>query len=181
MIDKKTLNESLNYLDMENELIPLLIIDEFKSRLGEDDDIITLTFIIKSKEAADDLVTWLERGYEFVLDAEVSPGEVERGKFYVFAELNRRPSSPRKIMDILSDLNTLTGIEGTDWSIKINRKKYPASKENIEQHIPLTANQYNKKNESELNEWREIAGIKTISTYSDDEDIKEIKRQAGIH
>lgn len=69
MIDKKTLNESLNYLDMENELIPLLIIDEFKSRLGEDDDIITLTFIIKSKEAADDLVTWLERGYEFVLDA----------------------------------------------------------------------------------------------------------------
>lgn len=177
----KTINESLNHLDMEHELLPLLGIDEFRSRLGEDADIITLNFIIKSKEAGNDLVTWLERGYDFVLDAEVSPGEVERGKFYVFAEMNRRPSAPRKIMELLDDLSTLTGVDSENWSLKIKRQRYPATKENIEQHIATTANEYKKENESELNEWRQTAGLKTISTYNNDDDIKAIKRIAGIY
>lgn len=165
---------------MENELIPLLGIDEFKARLGEDEDIITLNFVIRSKQAGEDLVVWLERGYDFILDAEVSPGEVEGGKYYVFAEMNRRPSSPRKIMEVLDDLSTLTGVKGEDWSIKIDRKRYPATKENIAQHIPLTTSDYRKQDESELNEWREVAGLKTVKTYDQDSDILAIQRQAGI-
>lgn len=174
------LNESLNHLDMEHELIPLLGLDEFKARLGEDEDIITLNFVIRSKQAGEDLVIWLERGYDFILDAEVSPGEVEGGKYYVFAEMNRRPSSPRKIMEILDDLSTLTGIKGEDWSLKIDRRRYPATKENIEQHIAVTTSDYRSRQESELNEWREVAGLKTIKTYDSDDDILEIQRQAGI-
>lgn len=171
---------SLGHLDMEHELIPLLGIDQFAARLGEDEDIITLNFVIRSKNAGEDLVIWLERGYEFILDAEVSPGEVEIGKYYVFAEINRRPSSPRKIMEILDDLSTLTGIRGEDWSIKVNRKRYPATKENIESFVPTTSNDYRKINESELNEWREIAGLKTEKIYDSDPDIIEMQRQAGI-
>lgn len=176
----KQLNESLNYMDMEDELTPLLGIDEFKSRLGEDDDIITLNFIIKSKEAGEDLVIWLERGYEFIIDADVSPGEVERGKYYVFAEMNRRPSAPRKIMEMLDDLETLTGVKADDWSLKIKHERYPATRENIERHIALTANDYRAQNESELNEWREIAGVKTRKTYEHDEEITALQRAARI-
>ncbi len=131
---------------MEDQLIPLLGIDEFKARLGEDQDIITLNFVIKSKEAGDDLVIWLERGYDFILDAEVSPGEVK----------------------------------GEDWSLKIDRKRYPATKENIASNVALTTSDYREKNESELNEWREIAGLKTVKTYESDNDIIEMQRQAGI-
>lgn len=176
----KTLNESLNHLDMKGHVLPLLTIDEFKSRVGEDDDVITLNFIVDSKDVATDLVMWLERGYDFILDAETSPGEVENGKYYVFAEINRRPSAPRKIMEILNDMNTLTGIDGDDWKIRIDHDRYPASKEIIEKYVPLTAAKYRELDQSDLNEWREVAGIKTVKTYSADDDIMNIQRQAGI-
>lgn len=176
----KRLTESLNYLDMEDQITPLLGIDEFKSQLGEDDDIITLNFIIKSQEAGEDLVVWLERGYEFIIDADTSPGEVENGKYYVFAEMNRRPSAPRKIMELLDDLETLTGIKSDDWSIKIKHERYPATRENIERHIPLTANDYRARNESELNEWREIAGVPTRKTYEHDDELLQWQRAARI-
>lgn len=176
----RQLNESLNHMDMEDEVVPLLGIDEFKSRLGEDDDIITLNFIVKSEAAGEDLVIWLERGYEFIIDAETSPGEVENGKYYVFAEINRRPSSPRKIMELLDDLETLTGLKTDDWSLKIKHDRYPATRENIERHIPLTANDYRSRNESELNEWREIAGVKTRKTYEHDDEILAMQRAARI-
>lgn len=165
---------------MKNHILPLLTIDEFKSRIGDDDDIITLNFIVDAKDVAEDLVMWLERGYDFILDAEISPGEVENGKYYVFAEINRRPSAPRKIMEILDDLNTLTDIEAKDWKIRIDHDRYPASKEIIEQHVPLTANKYREQEQQDLNEWRQIAGIKTINTYDLDEDIAEMQRQAGL-
>lgn len=178
----KQLNESLSYLDFKDQLLPLLGIDEFKSRIGDDEDIITLNFIIKSKDAGEDLVTWLERGYEFIIDAETSPGEVESGKYYVFAEINRRPSAPRKIMELLHDLDTLTDVRAENWSIKINHERLPATKENIQKNIPLTSSDYKSKNETELNEWREIAGLKTVKTYDDtDNDIIDIQRQAGIY
>lgn len=175
------LNESLKHLDFQDILVPILGIDEFKSRIGDDSEIITLHFIINSKDAGDDLVSWLERGYDFVIDADISPGEVERGKYFVFAEMSRRPSAPRKIMEILNDLDTLTGIKSEDWTLKINHDRYPATKENIANNISLTAQDYRGENESELNEWREIAGIKTSKLYDDsDEFIKQIQRQAGI-
>lgn len=178
----KQLNESLNYMDMEDQITPLLGIDEYKSKLGEDAEVITLSFVVDSKEAGEDLVIWLERGYEFIIDAEISPGQVERGKYYVFVEMNRRPSSPRKIMEIISDLETLTGIKSDDWSIKVDRDRYPATAENIQRYVPLSANDYRSKNEKELNEWREIAHIKSAKTVVDvDEDLRAIQRQAGIY
>jgi len=84
------LNESLDYLDMENKVYPILSIDEYAAKMGEDKDIITLTFIVKSKLVGEDLVTWFERGYDFVLDASVSEGELEPNKYLVFVEMDRR-------------------------------------------------------------------------------------------
>lgn len=165
---------------MEDQIVPILGIDEYESRIGDDEDIIVLNFMIKSKEAGEDLAIWLERGYDFVIDSEVSPGEVERGKHYVFAEINRRPSSPRKIMELLNDLETLTGIKSEDWTLKIEHERVSASKENISKYVPLTANEYRNKNEGELNEWREIAGLSTVKTYETDDDIKQLQRQAKI-
>ena len=87
--------------------------------MGKDSDIVTLTFIVNSKLAGDDLVGWLERGYDFVLDASLSDGEIEPGKYLVFAEMNRRTSVPERIINILEDLETLTDIKLKDWSISI--------------------------------------------------------------
>jgi len=52
---------------------PTIHVDEFASKLGDDDDIIVVSFFVRSLQAAKDLVTWFEKGYEWVLDADRSP------------------------------------------------------------------------------------------------------------
>ena len=61
------LSESLNYLDMENQVIPVVSVDEYAAKMGTDKDIVTVTFMVKSKLVAEDLVTWFERGYDQAL------------------------------------------------------------------------------------------------------------------
>jgi hypothetical protein len=104
------LNESLQHLDFENQLLTTMGVDKYASSIGNDEDFITLNFTVRSKPGADDLVNWLERGYDWIVDAETSPGEVTDGKFLVFAELNRRSTAPKRIYEILADLETLTGV-----------------------------------------------------------------------
>lgn len=176
----RQLNEGLNYHDMVDHVTPTLLVDEFQSKIGEDSEIITLTFIVDGEAVGNDLVDWLERGYDWIIDAEVSPGEVLDKKFYVFAEMNRRSSAPRRIMELLEDLYTLTGIKAADWNVKVAGKKFPASVQVIQDNIHLTPGDYNGAKEAELNEWREIAGIKTTKTYSDSPELDEWRRRAGI-
>lgn len=177
---RNQINESLSYLDMENHVTPILGIDQFDSRIGENEDIITLNFIVNSKAVADDLCEWLERGYDWIIDCEPSPGEVLDRKYYAFAEINRRTNAPKRIIEVLSDLDTLTGIKVDDWMCKIGNKQMPATVENITKNLILNPNDYKIEQEGELNEWREIAGLPTKPVYTSDDDIRQIQNQAGI-
>ena len=93
---------ALDYMDLEEQLSNIVTIDEYAAKMGKDSDIITLTFTVYSKLAAEDLVTWFERGYDFVLDASVSEGEIEPGKWLVFVEMERRSKAPQRICIVLS-------------------------------------------------------------------------------
>ena len=52
--------------DLDRLVIPEMHIDEFKSRMGDDADVIVLSFKLKDKEPANDLMMFIERGYEWV-------------------------------------------------------------------------------------------------------------------
>ena len=56
-----TLTEGLNYMDMEHQVFPSLHIDEYASKMGEDNDIITLSFMVKSYQVGEDLVAILAK------------------------------------------------------------------------------------------------------------------------
>jgi hypothetical protein len=178
----QTLNESLQYLDMEHQLIAVLGIDKYSSKIGNDSDFITLDFTVKSSEAAEDLVIWLERGYSFIIDAETSPGEVSDGKFLVFAEINRRSKAPNRIMEMLDDLQTLTGIDSSDWDLEIGDKTLPATEENIRDNVSTSPHEYRESHETELNEMRDLAGLDTVNIYTDKHDdvIQQMQLRAGI-
>lgn len=176
----KILTEGLKHLDMQNQVLPLLGIDQYKSSVGQDDDLITLNFVVKAKAVAEDLAEWFERGYDWVIDAEPSPGEITSGKFFVFVEITRRSKSADQIMEMIEDIETLTGLKPTEWKFKIGEETQPGSKEFIKKNIQLSPHDYRVAHEEPLNEWRQIAGIHTTNTYNDDEDMKAIKRRAGI-
>ena len=80
----KIINEGLDYHDLEGQMIPTVSVDEYSAKMGKDSEIVTLAFTIKNKQAGKDLSDWFERGYDFVLDAQVSDGEVSYGKYLVF-------------------------------------------------------------------------------------------------
>jgi hypothetical protein len=177
------LNEGLDYHDMKGQIEPEVSVDEYAAKLGEDSDIVTLTFTVKSKEAAKDLVSWLEIGYDFILDASVSEGELEPGKWLVFVEMKRRTNVPEKIVKILEDLETLTDRPLKDYVIKVDDETYDADEDVLKQAIILTPNQYKREKgeDEELNEMRSIAGLPNKKVYTDiDEEIKKYIQNAGL-
>lgn len=176
------LNEGLDYLDMENQIIPELTVDEYEAKLGKNSDIVTLTFTVKAEAVGNDLVKWLERGYEWIIDASISTGEVDIGKYLVFAELNRRSTVPDRIIELLRDLKTLTGLELKEWSIYIDDESYDPDPKILSQVIILNPAKYRieKEQENELNEMRQIANLDTVNIYDQDDQIKIIKNIAGM-
>ena len=110
---------ALDYLDLEDQVKDVITVDEYAAKMGKDSDIVTITFTVNSRLAAKDLVTWFERGYDFVLDASVSDGEIEPGKWLVFVEMDRRSKVPERIIKLLNDLETLTGLKLKDWTVEI--------------------------------------------------------------
>lgn len=166
---------------MVDQVTPILGVDEFKSQIGDDSDIITINFIVSGKEVGNDLVDWLERGYDWIIDAEISPGEVLDKKYYVFADMNRRSTAPRRIMEILEDLYTLTGIKAEKWQLKLDGKKVFASREVLETKLILSPSEYRERRDGELNEWRDIAGISRSSTLLNaGPELESWKKIAGI-
>lgn len=180
----RKLTEALDYLDMENQIDPVITVDEYAAKIGNDKDIVTITFKVHSKLVAEDLVTWLERGYEFILDASVSDGELEPGLWLVFVEIERRSKVPGRILHILDDLETLTGLRLKDWSIEIEGDKYDADEEIIRQKMILNPNEYEKnrqQDEIKMNEMRNLAGVEPKKIFAhDDAYIRNLKDIAGI-
>jgi hypothetical protein len=176
----RILTEGLNHMDMEDQITPLLGIDEFKSRIGNDSDIIVLNFIVGCEAAGNDLVDWLERGYEWIVDSEVSPGEVLDKKYFVYAEINRRTSAPKRIVEIIEDLKTLCGLEIDDWQFKVDGEKYPLTLENLQMHLTLDPIEYKNNSEDALNEWRQIAGLPSVKAYEKDPEILALQRIAKV-
>lgn len=176
------LTEGLDYLDMENQIIPKITVDEYEAKMGKNSDIVTLTFTVKAESVGNDLVNWLERGYDWILDASVSTGEVEIGKYLVFAELNRRSTVPDRIVELLGDLKSLTGLSIKDWEIYIDNETYDPDPEILSQVIVLNPTKYKieKEKEKELNEMRDIANISPKPIYDQDEQIRSMKNIAGL-
>ncbi len=180
---------ALDYMDLEGQLKDKITIDEYAAKMGKDSDIVTVTFTVNSKLAATDLVTWFERGYDFVLDASVSDGEIEPGQWLVFVEMDRRSKVPSRIITLLEDLETLTGIELGDWTAEIDGEEYEASEEIMKEKMILNPNEYesakgsedeDEEAESELNEMRLRAGLDVKTNYVEDEYIKNLKAIAGM-
>lgn len=177
---KHRLLEGLEYRDLEGMLKPTLHVDEFASNMGDDDDIITLSFFVRDKQAASDLVSWFEKGYDFVLDADRSPGEIKPNRYLVYVEIRRRSRAPEQIEMLLNDLNTLTEFDVSDWMIHHENQKMEFSQEAFAKMIPLTPDQYRQQHQKDLNEVREAAGLPVKKVYQVRKDMRELQDAAGI-
>jgi ABC-type Fe3+-hydroxamate transport system substrate-binding protein len=180
---RRIINEGLDYLDMVDQIEPTVSVDEYAAKMGKDSDIVTLAFIVNSEAAGNDLVDWFERGYDWILDASLSEGELSPGKYLVFVEMKRRTKVPERIVELVEDLETLTDLSTDDWTISIDEEDYDADVEALKQVIPISPHEYREENEDEeeLNEMRKRAGLETVNLYGKpDSEIQAYIAMAGL-
>lgn len=180
---KRIINEGLDYLDMVDQIEPTVSVDEYAAKMGKDSDIVTLAFIVKSEAAGNDLVDWFERGYDWILDASLSEGELSPGKYLVFVEMKRRTKVPEHIVELLDDLETLTGMKLNEWNVNIDEKDYKPESEVLKELITISPHEYRvqEENEEELNEMRHRAGLDTVKIYDEpDSELKAYISMAGL-
>ena len=181
-LSNNPLFESLSFKDLDGLLKPTIHVDEFTSKMGDDDDIIVLSFFVRDDQAAKDLMNWFEKGYDFVLDADRSPGEIKPNRYLVYVEIRRRSTAGGQVEQLLDDLSTLTEFEDSSaWTMHYRGKSIPFSRDAFDKVVPLTPRAYRERYEKDLNEVRVAAGIPVVSNYDKkDRALQAIQTAAGI-
>ncbi len=107
---------SLNNGDLKGTILPLVSIDDFEPKAGSEEEVIVVAFYLKDKEPAEDLNTFIQRGFIDTLDVEVSPSTDEEGHYLVFVEMNRDTTFIEKFKALIKDVENLTG--NMDWKVR---------------------------------------------------------------
>jgi hypothetical protein len=168
------LNENLEHGDLKRLVHPELHIDEYKSKMGDDCDVCVVSFKVSGKEPSADLVSFIEKGYDYVLDADVSSGEKEGGDYLVFVELERTEQLPEQIVKIMEDLMNLTDQDLAEWRVRYHKssKDHDLTEESLAAIIPLSPEAYSAKYDKE----------EDSDKLSDEEraDLDRMKATAGV-
>jgi len=135
--------KSIKNLEMQNHISELITIDNFAAKLGKDEDVSVVKFQTDNKAVAEDLVHFIETGCAFVLDADNSPAKNQEGRYNIFVELERNDDLPKKIMELVRDVEQVSGM--LPWKFTFHKKdnEYALSEETLAVIVPTSSSQYN--------------------------------------
>lgn len=145
MSNNQPLNEGLRSGDLKELVSDLFTIDQYRSKMGEDSDIVVLGFRVKEKHPATDLMEFIEKGYPFILDADISSGEENDGQYQVFVEMERTTNLPRQMKELLNGVGQLCGCR--DWRFRYQKSPNSVefNEDSIMEHVPMTPEAYSAK------------------------------------
>jgi len=136
------LTEGLRSGDLNEFVNDVFTVDQYRSKMGEDRDIVVIGFTVREKHPAMDLVEFIERGYPFVLDADMSIGEERNGKYSVFVELERTPKLAGQLKHMFEGISQLCDMY--DWQFRYQKTNTPVefTVEAINETVPMTPEDY---------------------------------------
>ena len=174
--DMKNILEGLEHKDMVGVIHDEIHVDQYKSKMGNDEDIIVLSFKLRSKNPAEDFCDFLEKGYNWVLDADTSSGELDDGKYLVFVELERTPEVPKHLEELLSDMENLTEIKIIEWRF-YNQKDFKRfSLNEFGSIVALTPDEYLNKKEEEKRDLDALKMSAGVSIKAEPQKLKEYQK-----
>lgn len=179
------LSEGLEAGDLANLIDTSVTVDEYKSKMGSDEEICVLTFKVQGKDPARDLVSFIEKSYDWVLDADTSSGELDDGTYLVFVEIDREADMIDNILQMFDDLEPLTSIGLQDWSLVSTKPKQTVKldPESLARIIPTSPSEYRNKHRAlndDINKLRMRAGLKIETRAPKNEYTESLRRAAGI-
>jgi len=171
-------NEGLKAGDLEGVVSKRFSVDLYKSKMGDDRNIMVLAFTVDGLAPAKDLESFAETGYKTVLDADATPGTVEDGKHRVFVEFARIEQVDQNIRAFLDDLKKLTKIEQFEFTYHKRTKPFEASAKNLADVLPRTPEAYEQKiNALKLGEVQTFFDRFQMMEFKLDNNIISIKKQ----
>lgn len=164
--------------DLENMIDEIFEIDSYASKMGEDKNIVTLSFSLKEKAAADDLSNFLEKGYAFILDSDVTAGEQSDGTYKVFVELERNKDVHDQIYEIIDGVQKLSGKDQFRFRYYKGFRSHDASLDHIKEMVPTDPDQYGiTMNENNLNNYKEFFNRSFLDSVEMADDVITIKKK----
>ena len=174
-------NEGLKAGDLEGVVSSKFSIDQFKSKMGEDRNILVLAFTVDGQAPAKDLERFAETGYKSVLDADATPGTLEDGKHRVFIEFARSPDVVQQILAFLEDLKKLTNVDQFQYTYHKSQNPSVASQEMAED-IPTTPESYEQRvNQIKVGEAKNFFDKYDMMECKITENILSVKKTGAGH
>lgn len=143
MSNNQQLNEGLRSGDLKNFVNELFTVDQYRSKMGEDQDVVVLGFRVKEKHPAIDLMEFIEKGYDFILDADMSVGEERDGNYQVFVEIERTKQLPEQLAELLGGVGQLCDNKQWKFRYQRNPKIVDFNEQAVTENIPTTPDEYN--------------------------------------
>ena len=133
---------SIQNNDLINLIETTFSVDQYKSKIGDDKNVVVLAFEVKDPDPAKDLSQFIETGHD-TIDVDVSPGPNKNGFYQVFVELERNSKLFDSIDGILRDV---TRVDESASSFKFNayRSDMPIewNKQNFESSVHTSSYDY---------------------------------------
>lgn len=165
-------SEGLKAGDLEGVVSPRFSIDQYKSKMGEDKNIMVLAFTVDGNAPAKDLERFAETGFKAVMDADATPGTMEDGKYKVFVEFERKETAVNDIISFLEDLKKLTNIEEFEYTYHKGQNPSVVTAGTLGEMVPVTPEAY----EQRVNEMK----VDEAKSFFDKFDMLECSLQNNI-
>lgn len=166
--------EGLRANDLDGLISPKFTVDQYKSKMGNDEDVAVIAFKVKDKFPAIDLMEFIEKGYSAVLDADMSTGEEKDGQYRVFVEFKRDRKLPEELDKLIKGISQLCKYDAWRFRFYKDADSHEFTKESIEKFIPLTAEDYKERIKK-----RTIDDIKEILNQGAT-DVKDIDESLNV-
>ena len=178
----RLVNEGLKAGDLDGVVSNTFSVDQYKSKMGEDKNILVLGFTVDGSAPAKDLERFAEVGYKSVLDADATPGTLEDGKHRVFIEFARTPEVVSHIISFLEDLKKLTNIEEFQYTYHKGDNATVVTPETMGEAIPTTPEAYEQRvNEIKIGEAKSFFDKYDMMECHINENIMSVKKTGAGH
>jgi len=184
-LPQRQLFEGLEAGDLARLVSSEITVDEYKSKIGKDEEIIVLTLKVQGKSPALDLVSFIEKSYDWVLDADASSGELDDGTYLVFVEIDREDAAADYMVQLIDDIVNLVDIPKEEWQFSSSKPEgqVGADAEALRGMIPMTVADYqqvHRKHNETIDQLKNAAGIRVETRAPKNDFTESLRIAAGI-
>lgn len=127
--------------DLKDLFLKDISIDQYEPKTGESSDTIVLGFQTSEHAAGDDLFDYLNKGSKYIKDVDVTPNKNKENYYMVFIEIDRNEESVDRIIEIIKDVENLTGRLKWQATTHIHDDPFPVDK-NLGNYVATSPEEY---------------------------------------